>query len=101
LKYNLKTAVFVESYIETQGLTHNSNLLQNKRRENLTRSGAGRRITAISKKAAELFSPVEPQKRYTSYLPPQHVNELLQAGVDISTIAICLIFLICKIYIMS
>jgi site-specific recombinase XerD len=84
------TAVFVESYIETQGLTPNSNLLQNKRRENLTRSGVGQRISAISKKAAEL-SPSLNSKNVTPHtFRHSAAMNLLQAGVDISTIAIWL-----------
>lgn len=84
------TAIFINSYIRTQGLNHNAYLLSNKRKEDLTRSGVGQRISKITKTAAEL-SPSLKGKNVTPHTFRHSVAmNLLQAGVDISTIAIWL-----------
>lgn len=80
----------IDSYIRLLSLGSNSRLLSNNRNENLTRSGVGQRITAIAKKAVKL-SPSLKKKNVTPHtFRHSAAMNLLQAGVDISTIAIWL-----------
>lgn len=74
---------------EYSGIIRNR-LLSNNRKGNLTRSGVGQRITTITEKAAEL-SPSLNKKNVTPHtFRHSAAMNLLQAGVDISTIAIWL-----------
>lgn len=84
------TAVFINKYIQVNNLSRDNRLLINNRKGNLTRSGVGQRITVIAEKAAEL-SPSLVKKNVTPHTFRHSVAmNLLQAGVDISTIAIWL-----------
>ena len=84
------TAAFIDNYIKLQNLNRDNRLLSNNRNGNLTRSGVGQRITTIKEKAAEL-SPSLNKKNVTPHTFRHSVAmNLLQAGVDISTIAIWL-----------
>lgn len=84
------TATFIDNYIKLQNLNRNNCLLLNNRNGNLTRSGVGQRITIITEKAAKL-SPSLSKKNVTPHtFRHSAAMNLLQAGVDISTIAIWL-----------
>lgn len=84
------TAMFIDSYIRRLSLGSNSRLLSNNRNENLTRSGVGQRITTITEKAVKLCPSLK-RKNVTPHTFRHSVAmNLLQAGIDISTIAIWL-----------
>ena len=84
------TAAFINNYIKMQNLNCDNRLLSNNRKGNLTRSGVGQRITTLTEKAAEL-SPSLHKKNVTPHtFRHSAAMNLLQAGVDISTIAIWL-----------
>ena len=84
------TAAFISNYIKVQNLNCGNRLLSNNRKGILTRSGVGQRITTIAEKAAEL-SPSLDKKNVTPHtFRHSAAMNLLQAGVDISTIAIWL-----------
>lgn len=84
------TSAFIDSYIRSRGLEDNDRLMSGKRGEGLTRSGVGQRIARLTKRAAVL-SPSLKNKNVTPHTFRHSVAmNLLQAGVDISTIAIWL-----------
>lgn len=84
------TASFIDNYVRLYNLSGNKHLMSNNRKENLTRSGVGQRITMITEKASAL-SPSLKSKNVTPHtFRHSTAMNLLQAGVDISTIAIWL-----------
>src|SRR5699024_1296404 len=84
------TAAYKDNYIKLQNLNRDNRLLSNNRNGNLTRSGVGQLIITIKEKAAEL-SPSLNKKNVTPHtFRHSAAMNLLQAGVDISTIAIWL-----------
>ena len=48
------TASFIDNYVRLYNLSGNKHLMSNNRKENLTRSGVGQRITMITEKASAL-----------------------------------------------
>ena len=84
------TACYISKYICSQGLSLNDHLFRNSRNEYLTRSGVGQRVTSIVAKAA-LTCPSLKEKSISPHtFRHSTAMNLLQAGVDISTIAIWL-----------
>ena len=84
------TAAFIGDYIKLQNLSENDRLFQNRNKAPLTRSGAAQRITVISAKARKIALSLK-EKRVTPHtFRHSAAMNLLQAGVDISTIAIWL-----------
>lgn len=84
------TAAFIGDFIKLQNLANNDKLFQNRSSKPLTRSGVAQRITVISAKAeASALSLKEKNVTPHTFRHSAAMN-LLQAGVDISTIAIWL-----------
>lgn len=84
------TASFIHKYIITQCLSQDDYLIQSRAKTPMTRSGIGQRIAVISDRAAVL-SPSLLKKNITPHtFRHSAAMNLLQAGVDISTIAIWL-----------
>ena len=82
------TANYIEKSIRMGSLCTNDHLFKNRRNENLTRSGVGQRVKVITSKAA-LICPSLKEKTITPHtFRHSTAMNLLQAGVDISTIAI-------------
>ena len=84
------TASFIKKYITMQCLSQDDYLIQSRAKAPMTRSGIGQRITVISARAAVL-SPSLLKKNVTPHtFRHSTAMNLLQAGIDISTIAIWL-----------
>ena len=84
------TAAYLYKYIRSNNLNQDDKLFKGRQNENLTRSGVGQRITVIVDKAA-LLCPSLKEKCITPHtFRHSSAMNLLQAGVDISTIAIWL-----------
>ena len=84
------TASFVKKYIQSHEMSGERYLFMNARKGNLTRSGAYQRIRAIAHKASD-SCPSLREKEITPHTFRHSVAmNLLQSGVDISTIAIWL-----------
>ena len=82
------TASFVKKYIRSHGMSGEQYLFTNTRKGNLTRSGAYQRIGVIAQKASSACPSLR-EKVITPHIFRHSVAmNLLQAGVDISTIAI-------------
>jgi integrase/recombinase XerD len=84
------TAAFIQNYIRLQNLTSDTYLLVNGRRGHLTRSGVGQRIKTITEKAAKLTPSLQSKNITPHTFRHSAAMNLLQAGIDISTIAIWL-----------
>ena len=84
------TAHYIEQYIESQGLERKDRLFQNKQGGNLTRSGVSQRITLLATKASSIAPSLKEKKISPHTFRHSAAMNLLQAGVDISTIAIWL-----------
>ena len=84
------TARYIEQYIEAQGLEQKDRLFKNKQGRNLTRSGVSQRITLLSTKASSIVPSLKEKKITPHTFRHSAAMNLLQAGVDISTIAIWL-----------
>ena len=83
------TAYYIEKFIRMGSLCSDDHLFKNRRNENLTRSGVGQRVKVITSKAA-LICPSLKEKTITLHtFRHSTAMNLLQAGVDISTIVIC------------
>lgn len=84
------TETYIQQYVALQGLSKTSFLLMGKRGGGLTRSGIAQRITVISSMATK-DCPSLKEKTITPHtFRHSAAMNLLQAGVDISTIAIWL-----------
>ena len=84
------TASFIDRYISTKGLCGQDHLFKNSRNGELTRSGASQRISTLVKRASS-SCPSLLEKNITPHTFRHSVAmNLLQAGIDISTIAIWL-----------
>lgn len=84
------TAAYIRKYITTQSLNASDRLFRNYHNGNLTRSGVGQRISIIADKAS-FVCPSLKEKTITPHtFRHSAAMNLLQAGVDISTIAIWL-----------
>lgn len=84
------TVSFIKKYIIMQCLSQDDYLIQSRAKAPMTRAGIGQRITVISARAAAL-SPSLLKKNITPHtFRHSAAMNLLQAGVDISTIAIWL-----------
>lgn len=84
------TALYVQRYIETNDISEKDYLFANKNGHRLTRSGVRARINIITQKVSdEILSLREKNITPHSFRHSVAMN-LLQAGVDISTIAIWL-----------
>ena len=84
------TARYIEQYIESQGLEQKDRLFKNKQGRNLTRSGVNQRITLLAAKASSIAPSLKEKKITPHTFRHSAAMNLLQAGVDISTIAIWL-----------
>ena len=84
------TSHYIEQYIESQGLERKDRLFQNKQGGNLTRSGVSQRITLLATKASSIAPSLKEKKISPHTFRHSAAMNLLQAGVDISTIAIWL-----------
>lgn len=84
------TSSYIQKYIENNSLKQTDRLFKNIRKGVLTRSGVGQRITAIKNKAI-INCPSLKEKIVTPHtFRHSAAMNLLQAGVDITTIAIWL-----------
>ena len=84
------TAVYLKKYVNTHKIQEDEYIFVNKNGDNLTRSGVRFRITHIAQKAS-VFSPTLAEKNITPHtFRHSSAMNLLQSGVDISTIAIWL-----------
>lgn len=84
------SARYIEQYIESQGLEQKNRLFKNKQGRNLTRSGVSQRITLLATKASSIAPSLKEKKITPHTFRHSAAMNLLQAGVDISTIAIWL-----------
>ncbi len=84
------TARYIEQYIESQGLERKDRLFKNKQGGDITRSGVGQRITLLATKASQIAPSLKEKKITPHTFRHSTAMNLLQAGVDISTIAIWL-----------
>lgn len=84
------TANYICKYIETSSLNQNTHLFQNRRNENLTRSGVAQRIASITSRAMQTCPSLAEKKISPHTFRHSAAMNLLRAGVDISTIAIWL-----------
>ncbi len=84
------TSAFINKYITANSLRRDDYLFKNVRNGRLTRSGASQRVSTLVKKAHEICSSLK-NKNITPHTFRHSVAmNLLQAGIDISTIAIWL-----------
>lgn len=84
------TASYISKFITDHLLGQQDHLLKNQNNSNLTRSGVGQRISVITSKAVS-YCPSLKEKTVTPHtFRHSAAMNLLQAGVDISTIAIWL-----------
>lgn len=84
------TAQYLLNYINTQGISADEHIFRGKLNEDLTRSGVGQRISVIVQRASD-NCPSLCDKTITPHIfRHSAAMNLLQAGVDISTIAIWL-----------
>jgi len=84
------TAHYIEQYIKSKGLERKDRLFQNKQGGNLTRSGVSQRIALLATKASSITPSLKEKKISPHTFRHSAAMNLLQAGVDISTIAIWL-----------
>ena len=84
------TATFIKQYVKMYKLQAMDNLFGNRLNENITRSGVGQRISAIAKKASQKCPSMQGKKVTPHTFRHTTAMNLLQAGIDISTIAIWL-----------
>lgn len=84
------TAAYIQRFIDNHSLKQQDRLFKNQNNGNLTRSGVGQRIAVIVGKASS-YCPALKEKTVTPHtFRHSAAMNLLQAGVDISTIAIWL-----------
>ena len=84
------TAGYIGKYIKARSLSKSDHLFQNSRNGNLTRSGVGQRITSITSRTIHICPSLVEKKISPHTFRHSTAMNLLQAGVDISTIAIWL-----------
>ena len=84
------TAAFIDEYINANSLRRNDYLFKNVRSGRLTRSGASQRVTSLVKKAHEICPSLKDKNVTPHTFRHSVAMNLLQAGLDISTIAIWL-----------
>ena len=84
------TNTYIQRYVKQYGLSNDSFLFQSRRGECITRSGVAQRITVIAKKASVECSSLKEKNITPHTFRHSAAMNLLQAGVDISTIAIWL-----------
>lgn len=84
------TANYIRKYIEIQSLKSRDHLFNNSRNGILTRSGVGQRVSSITSKAVQICPSLAEKKISPHTFRHSTAMNLLQAGVDISTIAIWL-----------
>lgn len=84
------TASYIRNYIFNNSLEKEDHLFKNQHNANLTRSGVGQRITVITNKASIHCSSLKEKTVTPHTFRHSAAMNLLQAGVDISTIAIWL-----------
>ena len=84
------TAAYIQRFIDNHSLKQQDRLFKNQNNGNLTRSGVGQRIAVVVGKASS-YCPALKEKTVTPHtFRHSAAMNLLQAGVDISTIAIWL-----------
>ena len=84
------TARYIQQYIESKGLVQKDRLFKNNQGMDLTRSGVGQRIALLASKASSVIPSMKEKKITPHTFRHSAAMNLLQAGVDISTIAIWL-----------
>lgn len=84
------TASYIDSYIKLNALQGDNHLFKNARNGNLTRSGVSQRISRIAMIAADSCQSLKDKAVTPHTFRHSVAMNLLQSGVDISTIAIWL-----------
>lgn len=84
------TDAYIQQYIRLNRLSDSEYLFRSSRGECITRSGISQRITAISQKASDSCCSLKEKTITPHTFRHSTAMNLLQAGVDISTIAIWL-----------
>lgn len=84
------TASYIQKYISDHKLDKEDHLFKNQKNGNLTRSGVGQRISVIVEKASKDCLSLKEKTVTPHTFRHSAAMNLLQAGVDISTIAIWL-----------
>lgn len=84
------TASYIQRFINDYSLKQQDRLLKNQNNGNLTRSGVGQRITLLTRKAVSNCPSLKEKTVTPHTFRHSAAMNLLQAGVDISTIAIWL-----------
>lgn len=84
------TDAYIQKYIRLQELTESSFVFKSRRGECITRSGVAQRITVITRKASCDCCSLKEKNITPHTFRHSAAMNLLQAGVDISTIAIWL-----------
>ncbi len=84
------TDSYIQKYIKEHMLSGNEFIFKSRRGECITRSGVAQRITVITKKASDGCGSLKEKNITPHTFRHSAAMNLLQAGVDISTIAIWL-----------
>ncbi len=84
------TDSYIQKYIKEYMLSGNDSIFKSRRGECITRSGVAQRITAITQKASDKCGSLKEKDITPHTFRHSAAMNLLQAGVDISTIAIWL-----------
>ena len=84
------TDAYIQKYVSQQPLSKNSFIFKSRRGDCITRSGVAQRITTITRKAFKECNSLKEKNITPHSFRHSAAMNLLQAGVDISTIAIWL-----------